>query len=131
IRRSFSGDPTNRTSNVSSGATSLNGRSISTSRWNSHYLIPRGNPGDTNINPSPAPTFVAPDWVLVTAQGPAPAPAPSAVIGRYAFAVYDEGGLLDMTLAGYPQGSSSPAPWSLQPTGTCDPMPTPWLLNVG
>jgi hypothetical protein len=131
IRRSFSGDPTNRTSNVSSGATSANGRSISTSRWNSHYLIPRGNPSDTNINPSPTPTFVAPDWVLVTAQGPATAPTPSAVIGRYAFAVYDEGGLLDMTLAGYPQGSPSPAPWSLRPTGTCDPMPTPWLLNVG
>jgi hypothetical protein len=123
IRRSFSGDPTNRTSSVSSGATSANGRSISTTRWNSHYLIPRGNPGDTNINPSPTPTFVAPDWVLVTAQGPAAAPPASAVIGRYAFAVYDEGGLLDMTLAGYPS-------WSGQPIGTCDPMPTPWQLNV-
>jgi hypothetical protein len=124
IRRSFSGDPTNRTSNVSSGATSANGRSISTTRWNSHYLIPRGNPGDTSINASPVPSFVAPDWVLVTAQGPSPAPAPSAVIGRYAFAVYDEGGVLDMTLAGYPS-------WTGLPTGTCDPMPTPWQLNVG
>src|SRR6478672_432668 len=37
IRRSFSGDPTNRTSSVSSGAVSANGRSISTARWNCHY----------------------------------------------------------------------------------------------
>jgi hypothetical protein len=104
IRRSFSGDPTSRTSSVSSSAVSANGRSISTTRWNSHYLIPRGNPSDTNINASPTPSFTAPDWVLVTPQGPAPTPAPNAVIGRYAFAVYDEGGLLDMTLAGYATG---------------------------
>ena len=40
IRRSFSGDPTGRTSSVSSGAASANGRSIGRARWNSHYLIP-------------------------------------------------------------------------------------------
>jgi hypothetical protein len=126
IRRSFSGDPTNRTSSVSSMAASANGRSISTTRWNSHYLIPRGNPGDLSINPSPTPTFVAPNWVLVTAQGPTPSPSPNAVMGRYAFAVYDEGGLLDMNLAGYPS-------WSGQPDAGCSPNPsaTPWLVNVG
>jgi hypothetical protein len=124
IRRSFSGDPTNRTSTVSSTSPSANGRSISTTRWNSHYLIPRGAPSDLNTNPSPTPTFVAPDWVLVTGQGPAQAPSPSAVIGRYAFAVYDEGGLLDMTLAGYPSWTNC------VPTST-SPTPTPWLLNVG
>jgi hypothetical protein len=45
------------------------------------------------------------------------------VIGRYAFAVYDEGGLLDMSVAGYPN-------W---PDGPCSttPTPTPWLVNVG
>src|SRR5438034_8707924 len=133
IRQSFYGDPTGRTSSVNSGTASANGRFISLARWNSHYLIPRANTSsvDNTIDSTPVSSFIAPNWVLVTAQGPAPAPSPSAVIGRYAFAVYDEGGLLDMTLAGYPQGSSSPAPWSLQPTGTCDPMPTPWLLNVG
>jgi hypothetical protein len=123
IRRSFSGDPTNRTSSVSSGAASANGRSISTTRWNSHYLIPRGNPGDININPSPTPTFIAPDWVIVTAQGPAQTPSPTAVIGRYAFAVYDEGGLLDMSMAGYPSWSSC--------VSSTTPTPTPWLVNVG
>ena len=122
IRRSFSGDPTNRTSSVSSMSPSANGRSVSTARWNSHYLIPRGNTG-TTIDSSPVPSFTAPDWVLITSQGPNINPAPSAVIGRYAFAVYDEGGLLDMTIAGYAGVSSS--------GGGAAPTPTPWLTNVG
>ncbi len=124
IRRSYFGDPTNRTSGVSSMSPSVNGRSISTTRWNSHYLVPRGDPTDISINPSPIPAFVAPDWVLVTAQGPNSAPPPSAVIGRYAFAAYDEAGLLDMNVAGYPN-------WSGNPGGSCNPDPTPWLTNVG
>ena len=81
-------------------------------RWNSHYLIPS------------TASFTPPDWVLVTARGPDLAPAPSDVIGRYAFAVYDEGGLLDMNLAGFPtwSGSSDDSPV---------PTPTPWQVNVG
>jgi type II secretory pathway pseudopilin PulG len=125
IRRSFSGDPTGRTSSIPSTSPSANGRSISLARWNSHYLIPRLNTSvDTTIDSTPVLSFIAPDWVLVTAQGPSPAPPPSAVIGRYAFAVYDEGGLLDMSLAGYPS-------WSGNPSATCSPAPTPWLVNVG
>jgi hypothetical protein len=125
VRQSFFGDPTGRTSSVNSAtAVSANGRSIDTTRWNSHYLNSRGNPSDLNINPSPTPTFVAPDWVLVTAQGPTASPSSNAVVGRYAFAVYDEGGLLDMNLAGYPN-------WSGNPAAGCDPGPTPWLVNIG
>jgi len=123
IRRSFSGDPTGRTSNVGSGAVSANGRSISTARWNSHYLIPRLNPSSTAPDSSPVASFTPPDWVLITSQGPNTAPPPSAVIGRYAFVVYDEGGLLDMTLAGYAAASGS--------GGGPNPSPTPWLTNVG
>src|SRR4030095_14275334 len=80
IRRSFSGDPTGRTSSVSSGAASANGRIISLARWNSHYLIPRASTG-TSIDSTPVSSFIAPNWVLVTPQGPAPTPAPNAVIG--------------------------------------------------
>ena len=124
IRRSYSGAPQSRASIVNSSSVSANGRSVNTSRWNTHYLIPRGNPGDTGANPSPVPTFVAPDWVLITPQGPNTTPAVSTVIGRYAFAVYDEGGLLDMNIAGFPN-------WSGNPGGGCNPAPTPWLTNIG
>ncbi|MGH7983429.1 MAG: hypothetical protein ACREFF_09845, partial [Candidatus Udaeobacter sp.] len=85
---------------------------VTRARWNSHYLIPA------------AASFTPPDWVLVTLQGPDPAPSPGDVVGRYAFAVYDEGGLLDMNLAGFPTwaGSSADNP---------EPTPTPWQVNVG
>jgi hypothetical protein len=109
IRRSFSGAPQSRASSVSSGAASANGRSISLARWNSHYLIPRATT-TTNIDSTPVSSFIAPDWVLVTAQGPNSAPPPNAVIGRYAFAVYDEGGLIDINVGGIPTYASLTLP---------------------
>jgi hypothetical protein len=125
IRQSYSGDPTGRTSSINSAVASANGRSVSLARWNSHYLVPRLNPSSTLTDSTPISSFTAPDWVLVTAQGPNSAPTPSAVIGRYAFAVYDEGGLLDMTLAGFPD-------WPPATTGPpSTPTPTPWTTNVG
>jgi type II secretory pathway pseudopilin PulG len=126
VRYSSRNAAASRASNVSSSEASSNGRSVSTRLWNSHYLVPRGNPGNTAVDSSPVPSFSPPDWVLVTGQGPNTAPSPSAVIGRYAFAVYDEGGLLDMSLAGSPG-------WSGLPDARCSPNPsaTPWLVNVG
>lgn len=108
---------------------SINGRSVSLARWNSHYLVAKSNTGDDLSDPisgSPvftAPEFWAPDWVLVTRSGPSVQPdlgtgttalnnSASAnlsyVVGRYAYAVYDEGGLLDFNVAGYPYPSPSP-----------------------
>ena len=49
------------------------GASISRARWNSHYLIPRAST-TTDIDSTPLSSFTAPDWVLVTAQGPKPTP---------------------------------------------------------
>ena len=112
IRRSGSPDPvapgrSTRASAVNSMTdVSANGRYVTSSRWNGHYLIPKG---DVNTSdPSPTPTFnaVTPDWVFVTSQGATPSPAPANVIGRYAFAIYDEGGLLDANFVGLP----SPTP---------------------
>ena len=103
IRRSYLGDPTGRTSRVPSTSPSANGRSISLTRWNSHYLVPL-DPNGTGSQP--VSTLVAPDWVLVTAQGPTSAPPPNTVIGRYAFAVYDEGGLINVNLGGFPNYAS-------------------------
>jgi hypothetical protein len=109
IRRSFSGDPTDRTSSVSTGADSANRRGVSLARWNSHYLIPTANSG-TNIDSTPVSTFIAPDWVLVTGQRPSSTPAPNTVIGRYAFAVYDEGGLMNLNVGGFPTYASLTQP---------------------
>ena len=91
-----------RASAASGTSVSRNGRSISTARWNAHYLLPRptGNP-DTDSTPVSA--FVPPDWVYMTTQGPQALNSPTnSVIGRYAYAIYDEGGLLDVNVAGCP-----------------------------
>lgn len=104
---------------------SQNGRSISLARWNSHYFVPKAKTGDDSSDPITtgytAPEFWAPDWVFVTRTGPSVLAAwnpnladatstnTSFVVGRYAYAMYDEGGLLDFNVAGYPYPSPSPA----------------------
>jgi len=102
---------------VSSTDASLNGRSISNASWNGHYLIPRSDNGaSVDTTPNTSANFTPPDWVIVTRAGPkafagwdsslcdrTPTNTGYAV-GRYAYAIYDEGGLLDMNAAGYPSG---------------------------
>ena len=68
IRYSSRNAALSRASTVSSTAPSANGRSISLARWNSHYLIPPASA--TGTDSTPVASFVPPDWVLVTAQGP-------------------------------------------------------------
>jgi hypothetical protein len=97
---------------------SANGRYVTPARWNTHYLVPKKNTGtDDSI---PIDTFVnaTPDWVFVTSDtnnqtaGRKVITSPDqTVIGRYAYAVYDEGGLLDTNVAGYPTDpSAAPIP---------------------
>src|SRR5439155_8562542 len=142
VRRSVQGDgPTDASpipspgiaslaSAVSSTVASANNRSITLSRWNKHYLIPRpagANPTDTT--PDPAVGFTAPDWVIVTRSPRTPTsptspypvglsswdpalkdPTPTNnlyAVGRYAYAVYSEDGLLDANVAGYPTNTTS------------------------
>ena len=107
VRRSVRNDsllvPSLASAVNSSSSASYNGRTISLARWNSHYLIPRANYGNTNIDSTPTNYFTAPDWVMVTTSGPKVLTTPDpTTIGRYAYAVYDEGGLLDANVAGYP-----------------------------
>ncbi len=130
IRRSVRADAISppavpsRASAVNSTAdVSGNGRSISLSRWNSHYLVPKAHAGDDGSDPITTgfslPNYWAPDWVIVTRGGPtafsgwnsalADRTSPNYALGRYAYAVYDEGGLLDFNVAGYPYPSPSPA----------------------
>jgi Tfp pilus assembly protein PilX len=110
LRRSASGDPTARTSTANSGVASANGRSISAARWNNHYLMPRASTAAT-IDSTPVSSFTAPDWVLVTPDGPQLMTTPATtVIGRYAYMVFDEGALLDLNIAGFPFSPATPAP---------------------
>src|SRR6266550_1720724 len=87
---------------------SANGRSVTSTRWNSHYLIPKKTIGTADSVPIDAFSAATPDWVFViNNQGATVITSPSSsVVGRYAYAVYDEGGLLDMNVAGYPSGTT-------------------------
>jgi Tfp pilus assembly protein PilX len=117
IRRSLRSDSalvptpgrTSRASAAASSTASVNGRYVSTAAWNLHGLIPAAA-----LTSSPA-AFTAPDWVMVTSQyGPEVLTSPTTdannnpvtVVGRYAYAVYDEGGLLDANHAGFPSAST-------------------------
>src|SRR5207248_11107369 len=97
---------------------SATGRYGASTRWNGHYVIPKGDVVTSDPDPTPTVKAVTPDWVFVTTQGATPAPAPADVIGRYAYAIYDEGGLLDANLVGLPW----PAP---APSSTVIPAPSP------
>lgn len=101
---------------VSSLTPSLDGHWVSLARWNSHYLLPLP-PGATATSDSTPDTsrFAAPDWVLVDRSGASPtnwnasqmatsSTNSTTVVGRYAYAIYHEGGLLDANVAGYPTG---------------------------
>jgi len=96
------------TSLLSSTAASLNGKSITMSRWNQHYLIPRPS-GSSATDTTPISGFPAPQWGFVTSnQGPQVITSPTTtVIGRFAYAIYDESGLLDMNVAGFPSVSTA------------------------
>src|SRR6266566_1805171 len=88
---------------------SANGRLVTLPSWNKHYLIPRPV-GASADNTTPIPDFAAPDWVFVSNTGATPIPAPnSSIIGRYAYAIYDEGGLLDANVTGYPPSPNTTA----------------------
>ena len=109
---------------TSNDGTSLNGRYISMARWNKPLLLPKksatittGTLGtaisDTSTDTTPVAAFVAPDWILTAADGTNPTAMPASpsttianpksssyVVGRYAYTIYNEGGLLDANVAG-------------------------------
>lgn len=135
VRRSVRSDPivspgvSSRASASSSSLPSGNGRYIGAARWNKHYLIPRdpalfGGANAGKVGSDPVPAFVPPDWVYVTENGPEVLMASKrSVIGRYAFAVFDEGGLLDINVAGFPSNT---------PVEANHPTPNPHsLVNWG
>lgn len=114
-------------SSALSSAPSANGRSISPARWNKHYLLPRDPSAikDKESNTTPISDFTAPKWVYVTDRGPEAISAPKkTVTGRYAYAIYDEGALLDANVAGYPM-----TPIGVLPPSAPHPTPDPYNLK--
>lgn len=119
VRRSIQSDPialpgvASRASPLSSAPVSSSSPvrtkkgEINLARWNKHYLLPRPT-GTDPTDTTPISAFTAPDWVFVCEQGPLILSSPTrSVLGRYAYAIYDEGGLLDVNVAGYPPVPSS------------------------
>ena len=97
---------------ASSTNASANGRSVSALSWNRPLLLPLKTTGSTT-DFTPTNTYIAPDWIYLTRSGPKalavtdlPVASNSSssntnyVIGRFAFNVYDEGGLLDVAATG-------------------------------
>ncbi|MES2569625.1 MAG: hypothetical protein V4710_06170 [Verrucomicrobiota bacterium] len=95
--------PSNRASEIETDSVSLNGRFISRERWNKHLLLPKSHrSARDSTTTEPADEFVTPDWILVSRDGSNPEKISSDVIGRYAYCIFDEGGLLDANVAGHP-----------------------------
>ena len=105
-----------RAANVSTTTASRNGRFISPARWNKPLLLPKAAPA-SNTDFTPVAAFTEPDWILVARDGSNPtawnsnmiisANSAISVVDRYAYAIYDVGGLLDANAAGYPTGMTS------------------------
>lgn len=114
----FSAGGIQRAANVSTLSKSQNGRFIPPSRWNKPLLLPKSDQSATNdvdwtpVGATGAGWASAPDWIYVARDGSNPTSwntnmissgvNPTAVVGRFAYMVYDVGGLLDMNAAGYP-----------------------------
>lgn len=121
VRRSWRGDiaatvPSRASAVNSTTDVSTNKRYVDLTRWNSHYLIPRhdtsttidATPVSPLNNPPESDGFTPPDWVMVTTTGPQILSTPdSSTIGRYAYTIFDEGGLIDVNVAGCPTITSA------------------------
>jgi hypothetical protein len=107
--------PPNRASAVPTALSSANRRVFSPGQWNKPMLLGTSVPSVFSNTP--------PDWVYVTRSGSRVLAAgelaelkPTAdltqtkqVLGRYAYVIYDEGGLLDINVAGSPASATGSA----------------------
>ncbi len=92
VRQSASNaDPNASSDNTASP--SMNGRWIGTNAWNAPMLTVNG--GFSSINQLP-------NWIYVNRDGSVTNAASTNAVGRFAYNVYDLGGLLDANVAGYP-----------------------------
>jgi hypothetical protein len=124
-----------RAASVSTTTASLNGRSITSVRWNDPLLMAPTLSSATDFSPPSAFQSNPPDWIYIARDGSnptsttldssyisSPGVSPTAtptkgtlgtnpVTQRYAYAIYDEGGALDMNVAGSPISTAGAAPY--------------------
>ena len=107
--------PANRASAVGTDTKSANGKSFPARRWNKPLLMGTNVPAVFTNRP--------PEWIYITRSGgrtvtageldklkPSPdIENPDQVLGRYAFVIYEQGGLLDINAAGFPSSLPSAA----------------------
>jgi len=118
IRQSVPAVDTNASGNNSATA-SRNGRYIDTSRWNAPAL--HIGTGFTTAN-------TLPNWIYLTANATPTNAASTDTIGRFAYNVYSEGGLLDINVAGY---SSATVPSSVDVAALKNSLAGADLLKLG
>lgn len=79
-------------------------RPITLQRWNQPLFLE----GTSDTDPTPTAAFPAPQWIYVSTDSTDPNPVAAdpktnpKIVGRYAYAIYNEGGLLDINAAGFP-----------------------------
>ncbi len=105
---------TNRAAQLSTTVPSQNGRYLSVDRWNAPLLLAKAKT-NSSTDLTPVDKFIPPEWILVARDGGNPTnwnanmrwnpTNSSTVVGRYAYVIYDEGGLIDVNAAGFPPGS--------------------------
>ncbi len=111
----YTGTGAVRASAALTTATSQNGMSLTPALWNQALFLPVSGTDDTPVLASG--TFPTPNWILVASDWSNPTTFSSSlitsssnsnpVVGRYAYAIYNEGGLLDANVAGYPSTSTT------------------------
>jgi hypothetical protein len=134
-----------RAANVPTTTASRNGRYISLARWNKALLLPKASAAmttsmsgtvissDGSTDVTPVSSFVAPDWILTAADGSNVTSldisnssltsnvfptSPKFVVGRYAYTIYNEGGLLDANVAGCMNPNTTSGGFSQTATAT-------------
>jgi hypothetical protein len=100
-----SSDANGTISASSTDGTSLNGRYISAARWMKPQFLPSGTnfpfPDWIYVQRTPAVSAIS-TWDSTLNTSPNDMTVSTTVVGRYAYAIYDEGGLLDINVAGVP-----------------------------
>jgi hypothetical protein len=94
-------------SSHSTASASRNGRMLGITFWNAPGLLAGGGFSDTNQ---------VPNWIYLERDGTVTNAPSTNAIGRFAYTVYDIGGLLDANAAGFPGSPSTPEMETLKGT---------------